>query len=83
MFESNFLAEAHEMTLDEVKTELKEYERLYGMTSDEFYEKWKRGETDWVSESVDWSGLVRAYRVMNGKVGSISLSSIQFICTLF
>lgn len=77
MFESNFLVEAHEMTLDEVKTELKEYERLYGMTSDEFYEKWKRGEADWVAESVDWSGLVRAYRVMNGKAGSVSLSSIQ------
>jgi hypothetical protein len=67
MVETDFYIEEHEMTVEEVKAALEEYERKYGMTSQEFYEKWKKGETYWVDESVDWSGLFRAYRVLNGK----------------
>jgi len=67
MPEPDFVIEEHEMTLDEVKEALAKYERKYGMTSAEFYEKWLRGETDFVAESVDWSGLWEALQVMNGK----------------
>lgn len=58
--------EEHEMTLEEVKAALEEYERKYGMTSQEFYEKWKKGETEWVDESVVWRGLIESYKALNG-----------------
>ena len=67
MSEPGFVIEEHEMTLEEVKVALAQYERKYGMTSKEFYQKWQHGETDFVAESVDWSGLFEAYQVMNGK----------------
>jgi len=66
MLENDFYVEERDMTLDEVKAALIKYERKYRMTSGEFYEKWKRGETFLVSESVDWSLLFEAYKVMNG-----------------
>jgi len=61
--------EEHEMTLDEVKAMLKDFERQYGMTSEEFLEKWKKGEADRVAESVVWRGLMKAYRALNGNSG--------------
>ncbi len=61
----DFYVEEHEMTKEEVKTLLEEFEHKYGMTSQDFYEKWKRGETEWVSESVEWSGFIRAYRALS------------------
>jgi hypothetical protein len=67
MVENDFYVEERDMTLEEVKEALKKYERKYGMTSEDFYAKWKRGETFLVSESVDWSGLFEAYRVLNGR----------------
>ncbi|MCI0693664.1 hypothetical protein L0337_16850 [candidate division KSB1 bacterium] len=67
MVENDFYIDERDMTLEEVKEALKKYERKYGMTSEEFYAKWKRGETFLVSESVDWSGLFEAYRVLNGQ----------------
>jgi hypothetical protein len=67
MSETDFYIEERDMTLEEVKGALEKYERKYGMTSKEFYEKWQKGETDLVSESVDWSGLFEAYKVLNGK----------------
>jgi hypothetical protein len=66
MVENDFYVEERDMTLEEVKEALKKYERKYGMTSEDFYAKWKRGETFLVSESVDWSLLFEAYKVMNG-----------------
>lgn len=66
MVENDFYIDERDMTLEEVVEALKKYERKYGMTSKEFYEKWKKGETYLVSESVDWSLLFEAYKVMNG-----------------
>jgi len=68
--ETDFSIEERNMTLDEVTDALKKYERKYGMISQEFYAKWKKGETDFVAESVDWSLLVEAYQIMNGKTVS-------------
>lgn len=67
MIENDFEIEARDMTLDEVKTALKKYEAKYNMTSEEFYEKWKRGETYLISESVIWSTFFESYQIMNGK----------------
>lgn len=67
MVETDFYIDERDMTLEEVVEALKKYERKYGMTSKEFYEKWKKGETYLVSESVDWSGLFEAYQVLNGQ----------------
>jgi hypothetical protein len=66
MVENDFYVDERDMTIEEVKEALEKYERKYGMTSEDFYAKWKRGETFLVSESVDWSLLFEAYKVMNG-----------------
>lgn len=66
MTENDFYLDEREMTLEEVKAVLDNYERQYGMTSKEFAEKWKRGETYLIAESVDWIGLLEAYRALNG-----------------
>jgi len=67
MVENDFYVEERDMTLEEVVAALKKYERKYGMTSEEFYKKLKKGETYLVSESVDWSGLLEAYKFLNGQ----------------
>jgi hypothetical protein len=67
MNENDFYVEEHEMTREEVKAILEEFERKYGMTSAEFYEKRKKGETDLVSDSVAWGGLFEAYQALNGE----------------
>ncbi len=36
-----------------------EYEEKYGMTSDEFYDKWQRGEIDDTPEINEWAGYYR------------------------
>jgi len=38
---------------------LYEFEAKYGMTSEEFYEKWQRGETEDVPEINQWAGLYK------------------------
>jgi hypothetical protein len=67
MNENDFYVEEHEMTNEEVKAILEEFERKYGMSSDDFYEKWKLGQTDLVSESVVWSTLFESYHALNGE----------------
>ncbi len=63
----DFYIDERDMTLEEVKEALTGYEHKYGMTSNEFYEKWKKGEAYFVAESVDWTGLLEAYRALNGQ----------------
>jgi len=38
---------------------LDEFESRYGMTSEEFYEKWQRGETEDEPELNEWAGFYR------------------------
>lgn len=66
MTENDFSLEEREMTLEEVKETLKGYERKYGMTSEEFYEKWRKGQTYHVAESVEWVSIFESYHAMNG-----------------
>ncbi|MEK7727224.1 MAG: hypothetical protein AAB354_02360 [candidate division KSB1 bacterium] len=65
MAENDFYIDEREMTLEEVRDVLASYERKYGMTSQEFSEKWKRGETYLVAESVDWIGLYQAFSALH------------------
>ncbi len=67
MVKNDFSIEERDMTLEEVREALARYEQQYDMPSQEFYAKWKKGETYAVAESVDWSLLFEAYQVMNGK----------------
>jgi len=71
MVESNSHVEEHELTLEELKATLDDFEREYGMPSAEFYEKWKKGEAYWVAESVAWSDLFELYKSLNGKNGAL------------
>jgi len=47
----------YELTDDDVRRRLKELEQWYGMSSDEFYRRWKRGEADDIFEKIEWSAL--------------------------
>ena len=38
---------------------LNEFENRYGMTSEEFYEKWQRGETEDEPEINEWAGFYK------------------------
>jgi hypothetical protein len=70
--EPDFFVEEHEMTLEEVKAMLERFECKYGMSSEEFSEKWKTSEVYWVAESVVWRGLIDSYKALNGKDDSHS-----------
>jgi hypothetical protein len=63
--------EEHEVTPEELKAILKGFEHEYGMTSEEFYESWKKGEAYWVADSVAWSDLFELYKSLNGKNGKL------------
>lgn len=59
--------EESDMTVEEVKVLLQKFERKYGMTSQDFSKKWKKGETDWVADSVAWITLFESYQALNGQ----------------
>jgi hypothetical protein len=85
MIENDFYLDDHDMTLEEVKDLLIQFERKYGMASKQFAEKWKKGEASLVAESVPWITLFESYRAMNGydnnQVGPSS--ETVNLCTLF
>jgi len=66
--EDEFCIEERRLTREDIQGQLQEYEKKYGMSSKEFYEKWKRGEADFVAESVVWSDLYMIYQYMNGEL---------------
>lgn len=47
----------HELTDEDVRLRLKELEQGYGMSSEEFYQRWQRGEADEVFHKIEWSAL--------------------------
>ncbi len=50
---------ADQIRLDELNAELAEYERRYGMTSDEFQRLYRTGQTDDRMDFVEWASLVQ------------------------
>jgi len=54
-------------TPKELKRELKHFEDKYGMSSKEFYEKFKKGEIAENRETVDWYIAYRFYLRSIGK----------------
>jgi hypothetical protein len=47
------------MQLDEVQTDLAEFEDQYGMTSDDFYRRYQAGQTDDRMDFVEWASLAQ------------------------
>lgn len=47
----------HELTDEDVRLRLKELEAGYGMSSEEFYQLWRRGEADEIFHKIEWSAL--------------------------
>jgi len=43
---------------------LDEFESRYGMTSEEFYEKWQRGETEDEPELNEWAGIYKTKQLL-------------------
>ena len=52
-------AEHLQTQLDEVQTDLAEFEGQYGMTSDEFHRRYQAGQTDDRMDFVEWASLVQ------------------------
>ncbi|HSN76794.1 MAG TPA: hypothetical protein VL334_17105 [Anaerolineae bacterium] len=50
---------ADQTRLDDLNAELAEFERRYGMTSDEFYRLYKAGRTDDRMDFVEWASLAQ------------------------
>lgn len=50
---------ADQARLDELSAELAEFERRYGMTSDEFYRLYQAGQTDDRMDFVEWASLAQ------------------------
>lgn len=48
-----------QMQLDEVQTDLAEFEDQYGMTSDDFYRRYQAGQTDDRMDFVEWASLAQ------------------------
>ncbi|MBI3949185.1 MAG: hypothetical protein HY314_01840 [Acidobacteria bacterium] len=67
----------HEVTLKELRTRLKRYERKYGFTSAEFYEKFKRGEIEDTKDTVDWYIEYRVYLRAKGERGRILKAAVE------
>lgn len=49
---------------DELRTELKQFEQQYGITSSEFFDQFERGELEDSLDLVDWSGAWRVYNTV-------------------
>ncbi|MFQ5858217.1 MAG: hypothetical protein ACE5LU_21650 [Anaerolineae bacterium] len=47
----------HELTDEDVRLRLEQLERWYGMSSEEFYERWQQGEADDIFDKTEWSIL--------------------------
>jgi len=47
----------HELTDEDVRRRLEELEQWYGMSSEELYQRWQRGEADDVFDKTEWSIL--------------------------
>lgn len=50
---------ADQARLNELSAELAEFERRYGMTSDEFYRLYQAGQTDDRMDFVEWASLAQ------------------------
>jgi len=53
------MAKAHgeRLSLKDLLDELKQFESRYGMSSDEFYEKFNKGEMGDSADVIEWAGL--------------------------
>jgi len=49
------------VTADDLKAALRPYEEKYGLSSEEFYEKFQRGEIAESLETIDWYMDYRVY----------------------
>ncbi len=54
-----------QVTLEQVEKELKEYEARFGMSSEEFYERYLRGEMGDSDEVMRWARTYRGYLILS------------------
>jgi len=55
------------ITVDDISARLKEYEQEYGMTTEEFHEKFTSGELEEMREMVEWHLEYRLYLQVTGQ----------------
>lgn len=57
-----------DVTAEDLKASLRQYEERYGLSSEEFYEQFQRGEIAETLETVDWCMEYRVYLEVIGKL---------------
>ena len=55
------------ITVDDIAARLKEYEQRYGMTTEEFHQKFTKGEIEETREFVEWHLEYRLYLHVTGQ----------------
>lgn len=64
--------------LDELTADLAEFERRYGMTSDEFHRLYQAGQTDDRMDFVEWASLIQmAENLRNLGLDSTSTQGLE------
>ncbi len=51
--------------LDDLIDALKQFEKKYGMSTLEFYQKFRAGETGDDMDVIEWAGLFEAFMILN------------------
>jgi hypothetical protein len=55
------------VTVKELRARLKPYEKKYGLTSEEFYDRFRRGQIEDTKETVDWCLDYQFYLLVKGE----------------
>jgi len=69
---------ADQTRLDDLNAELAEFERRYGMTSDEFHRLYQTGRTDDRMDFVEWASLAQMAESVPSGCGRLVLSAGEF-----
>jgi hypothetical protein len=62
----------HELTDEDVRRRLEELEQWYGMSSEEFYHRWQRGDADDVVHKIEWSLLYEDWQRGTGEASPLN-----------
>jgi hypothetical protein len=62
-----FKPEIVELTDDELLREIRAFERTYGMSSEQFLERFNRGQLGHCTDFIDWAGLLDVAYVVGAR----------------
>jgi hypothetical protein len=65
------------MQLEDIERVLADYEKQYGMSSAEFFQKYDSGQTDDRMDYVEWSSLTQMAKHLRQKIESVAVEENQ------